>query len=248
MKETLIDFDITNLAAKECCCEIVDKLTSPKKNWLACLNPHSYAVALKDQQFKIALDKADWLIPDGIGIVYASRFLGGQLRKRVTGADVFFGVLDLLNQLGGAKVFFIGSTESTLSKIKDGMLRDFPNVNVVGVYSPPFKADYNQVELSEMIDAINAAKPDVLWVGMTAPKQEKWIFENLPLLDIKFAAAIGAVFDFYAGNIQRANPLVQKLGLEWLIRFLREPVRLWRRYFISIPTFLWSVAKYRFRN
>jgi len=94
-----------------------------------------------------------------------------------------------------------------------------------------------------MIDAINATQADVLWVGMTAPKQEKWIYVNRERLEVRFAAAIGAVFDFYTGRVKRSHPVFQWLGLEWLPRLVQQPRRLWRRMFISAPIFLWDAVK-----
>jgi N-acetylglucosaminyldiphosphoundecaprenol N-acetyl-beta-D-mannosaminyltransferase len=121
------------------------------------------------------------------------------------------------------------------------MSKDYPNIRFAGSYSPPYKDDYDEKELDEMIEIINQAHPDILWVGMTAPKQEKWIYQNLHRLDIRFAAAIGAVFDFYTGRVKRSHPIFQKLGLEWLPRLVQQPKRLWRRTFISAPIFIWNV-------
>ena len=94
-----------------------------------------------------------------------------------------------------------------------------------------------------MVAAINAAAPDVLWVGMTAPKQEKWIHEQCGRLNVQFAAAIGAVFDFYAGKVKRASPVVQRLGLEWFVRSIQEPRRLWRRHYVNAPIFVGHVLR-----
>jgi N-acetylglucosaminyldiphosphoundecaprenol N-acetyl-beta-D-mannosaminyltransferase len=216
--------------------------------WLACMNPHSYTESLSDEQFTVALRDADWLVPDGSGVVIASTILNGTIKTRVTGSDIFQGVSASLNQLGEASVFFLGSTEETLAKIRTRMSQDFPNLKVVGTYSPPFKPDYSEQELNEMITAVNAVSPDVLWVGMTAPKQEKWLYGQRDHLNVKFAAAIGAVFDFYAGNVKRSHPLFQRLGLEWLPRLLQEPKRLWRRMGVSAPIFLWHVLRQRLRS
>jgi exopolysaccharide biosynthesis WecB/TagA/CpsF family protein len=209
--------------------------------WLACINPHSYAVAKKDGGFAQALHGADWLIPDGSGIVLASRLMRRPIRERVTGSDIFLGVNEALERKGGGTVFFLGSTEETLALIRARMQRDFPRVRVVGFHSPPFKASFSQTDLDEMIAHINELRPDVLWVGMTAPKQERWLHDNKERLEVKFAAAIGAVFDFYSGRVQRSSPVMQRVGLEWLPRLLREPRRLWRRTFVSAPVFLWDV-------
>jgi N-acetylglucosaminyldiphosphoundecaprenol N-acetyl-beta-D-mannosaminyltransferase len=216
--------------------------------WLACLNPHSYVVALDDQNFAAALHDAEWLIADGVGIVWASQLMGGQVRERVTGSDVFFGLQHRMNIVGGLSVFFLGASEGTLSQISDRMSVDYPNIRVAGSYSPPFKPSYSALELDEMIAAINTTQPDVLWVGMTAPKQEKWIFENRARLKVRVAAAVGAVFDFYTGNVKRSHPTYQRLGLEWLPRLLQQPRRLWRRMFVSAPIFVWHTLKERLRT
>lgn len=214
-----------------------------RARWLACINPHSYAVAKRDAEFRYALHNADWLLPDGAGMVIASRLLGGNIRERITGSDVFALLNQRMNQVRGHSVFFLGATEETLGLIRARMARDYPNVLVVGTCSPPFKAIWSKDEVDAMVNVINAAKPDVLWVGMTAPKQEKWIHDNLPRLNIGFAAAIGAVFDFYTGQVKRSHPAFQRLGLEWLPRLVKQPRRLWRRMFVSAPVFMWDVAK-----
>jgi len=213
--------------------------------WFACLNPHSYAVALQDDKFRIALKSADWLVPDGVGILIGSRILGGRIRSRIAGADVFFGINEALSRRGQGRVFFLGGAQDTLEVISRKLCSDFPGITAVGTYSPPFKAVFTPDESAAMIDAVNQFGPDVLWVGMTAPKQEKWIHEHIDRLDAKFVGAIGAVFDFYAGKIKRASPLVQGLGLEWLPRLVQEPRRLWRRTLVSAPVFLWDVLRAR---
>jgi N-acetylglucosaminyldiphosphoundecaprenol N-acetyl-beta-D-mannosaminyltransferase len=123
------------------------------------------------------------------------------------------------------------------------MATDYPNVVVAGTYSPPFKPEYSAAELDCMLSAVNTAAPDVLWVGMTAPKQEKWLLDMAPRLNVKFAAAVGAVFDFYTGKVKRSHPVFQKLGLEWMPRLVQQPTRLWRRTFVSAPFFLMHVLK-----
>lgn len=247
MNSSILGYRVYHGGVERCCDDIFYTLQQPKKKWLACLNPHSYAVASRDFTFETALKSTDWLVPDGVGVVLASRILNSKIDRRVTGFDIFYGLSDRMNNSGGYKVFFLGSTQTTLDELRIRMAKDFPRVEVVGIYSPPFKSEYSQAELGEMIAAINNAKADVLWVGMTAPKQEKWIFQNLPALDVRFACAIGAVFDFYTGRVKRAHPGFQKFGLEWLPRLLQQPRRLWRRMFVSAPVFLWDVFKERWK-
>jgi N-acetylglucosaminyldiphosphoundecaprenol N-acetyl-beta-D-mannosaminyltransferase len=213
--------------------------------WLACLNPHSCVVAERAADFANALRRATWLIPDGTGIVLASWMCGGKVRIRVTGSDIFFGVMEALERRGGGRVFFLGSTDETLRILREKTRIDYPRVEVVGTHSPPFKPEYSEDELAEMVRAVNAARPQVLWVGMTAPKQELWIDRVVARLDVKFVAAIGAVFDFYSGRVTRSGGAFQRLGLEWLPRLVREPRRLWRRTLISAPAFMWRVVQDR---
>lgn len=250
MKESMLGYALDGKSVAGCVDDVFARMQSQTGTvrcctWLACLNPHSYAVALKDDTFSRSLHDADWLVPDGAGIVLASRVLGGQVRERVTGSDVFFGLHTRMNAAGSMSVYFLGATEETLALIRDRMARDYPNIRVAGTYSPPFKPEYSPTELEEMIKAINAVEPDVLWVGMTAPKQEKWIYANRARLNVKFAGAIGAVFDFYTGRVKRSRPVFQRLGLEWLPRLIQQPRRLWRRMFVSAPIFLLHVFKAR---
>jgi N-acetylglucosaminyldiphosphoundecaprenol N-acetyl-beta-D-mannosaminyltransferase len=208
---------------------------------LYCANPHSLVLAEDDPDFQQALHGADLLTPDGSGIVLASKILGGRIRERVTGSDIYRGLSEALNAAGGRSCYFLGSTETTLATIRQKMAQDYPAFRFAGSYSPPFRPEFTEEENEGMIEAINAAAPDVLWVGMTAPKQEKWIHRNRDRLNVGFIGAIGAVFDFYAGNIKRSPLLFQKCGLEWLPRLLQEPRRLFRRNFVSSPLFLWRL-------
>ena len=249
MKENILGYGVNARAVPQCVDSVFAALRRAEAGrhcaWLACMNPHSYAVALKDAPFADALRDADWLVPDGAGVVMASRLLGGTISERVTGSDVFQGLHQRMNAAGGMSVFFLGATEETLAQIRERMARDYPAIRVAGTYSPPFKPAYSSAEIDAMIDAINAVEPDVLWVGMTAPKQEKWIFENRARLKVKFAGAVGAVFDFYTGRVKRSHPVFQRLGLEWLPRLIQQPRRLWRRMFVSAPVFVWHVLLQR---
>ena len=249
MKEDILGFQVDALSPDACVAEAFESLLGSKnKGWLGCLNPHSYAVALDDADFMHALKSADWLVPDGVGVVYASRMLKGTIKTRVTGSDVFNGLHARMNTRKGMRVFFLGASDQTLTEICARMAQDYPNIQVAGTYSPPFKPVYSDAELNDMVNAINQAQPDVLWVGMTAPKQEKWIFQNLHRLDVKFAGAVGAVFDFYVGTVKRSHPVFQRLGLEWLPRLVQQPGRLWKRMFVSAPIFVWHVVKQAVRQ
>ena len=208
------------------------------------INAHSYNTALKDSLFAEALMKGDVLIPDGASIVMACKWLKAksQPEERIAGWDLFVYEMEKLNARGG-KCFFMGSSKKVLSLIKEKAKRVYPNITVE-TYSPPYKPEFTDEDNRAIIDAINAAKPDLLWIGMTAPKQEKWAYTHWNELDINcHCGTIGAVFDFFAGTVERAPLWWQEHSLEWLYRLLKEPKRMWRRYIIGNTLFLWNITK-----
>ena len=134
----------------------------------------------------------------------------------------------------------------TYLKIKEKAKTVYPNIRIE-TYSPPYKPEFTEEENQMMIDAINAVKPDLLWIGMTAPKQEKWAYTHLDALEVNgHIGTIGAVFDFFAGTVERAPVRWQEHGLEWLYRLIKEPRRMWRRYIIGNTLFLWNITKEKF--
>ena len=224
--------------------------TGNRPRYFVCANPHSLVLAADDPLFKAALRSADLSTPDGIGIVLASKILSGAIRERVTGSDVFEALSRELNNHPGRiyTYFFLGSTKETLSAIKQKLAVDFPYIEFAGAYSPPYKDNFNDRDNRKMVEAVNQASPDVLWVGMTAPKQEKWIFQHKDQLNVKFIGAVGAVFDFYCGNVKRSHPYFQRMGLEWLPRLIRDPRRLYDRMFVSAPKFMAEVIRQRLKR
>lgn len=243
------EFSVVGADIEKCLDEMERSVTSGRKRtWLACLNPHSYAVSLKDAEYNAALHAATWLVPDGIGVVLASRLWGRGASGRIAGQDIFLGLSARLDRIGNASAFFLGSSESNLKELVQRYAKDFPNIKIAGYYSPPYKAVFSDEDLKIMVDRVNANPVTVLWVGMTAPKQEKWIYANLHRHTASVSAAIGAVFDFYTGKVERPHPLAQTLGLEWLVRLLGEPRRLWRRTFISGPIFAAAILRERMRD
>lgn len=210
------------------------------------INPHSYVTAKNDKQFETALRESDLLLPDGSGIVLAARQIRNKQIQKIAGSDLHLHLLSQLNQSGG-KCFYMGASQKTLDLIKERLSREYPNV-IAQMYSPPFKPIFSDQDNDEIIDRINAFAPDVLFVGMTAPKQEKWLHEHKNRLNFKLATSIGAVFDFYAGTVQRPSQFWIDIHLEWLPRLLKEPKRLWRRNFVSTPLFLLDMLKYKFTS
>lgn len=210
---------------------------------IACANAHSLMVAQKDRGFFEALNDSDILLPDGIGVVYSSRILGGRIRKKIGGPDLFRELSRYVNNNGGCRYFFLGSTEEVLGKIRKNMEVKLPNVELAGTCSPPF-GEFSEQENQRIIEMINKSAPTVLWVGMTAPKQEKWIYQNRSRLKVPIIGAVGAAFDYFAGTKKRPQWMIDR-GLGWVYRLISEPKRLWRRYLLSAPFFIYLVLKQR---
>lgn len=226
------------------------------------INAHSFNVAQKDVLFAEALKNGDYLIPDGASIVKACHWLNAksQPKERIAGWDLFSFEMSKLEKESRElqtesekqgciyhrkKVMFMGSSEKVLLLIRDRAAVDYPNLEVV-TYSPPYKPEFSDGDNAAIIKAINDANPDLLWIGMTAPKQEKWAYTHWEELQIHcHVGTIGAVFDFYAGTARRAPVWWQEHSLEWLYRLCIEPKRMWKRYVIGNPVFFWNITKER---
>lgn len=283
------------------------------------INAHSYNTARKDGLFAEALTNGDVLIPDGVSIVKACRWIKAksQPKERIAGWDLFSFEMENLErkQCGmrnvecgvsgeecgmsrsarrdacqsknvecGANnssldnsqsasadhsklkilalasvstsraqnskfrerpltVMFMGSSQKVLDLIVKRAAEVYPHLKIV-TYSPPYKPEFSEEDNKAIVEAINAADPDLLWIGMTAPKQEKWTYSHWNELNIHcHVGTIGAVFDFFAGTVERAPIWWQRHGLEWLYRLLKEPKRMWRRYIIGNTLFLWNMLK-----
>lgn len=210
------------------------------------INAYSWVMADKDPLFRRALLTGDLLLPDGIAIVWAVRFLLGIKIRKVAGADLHKAVLDLLEAKRG-KCFYLGASDSTLSKIRERLTLEYPHVSVE-TYSPPYKSVFSEEDNRKMIEAVNAFQPDVLFVGMTAPKQEKWVLEHATSLQTHLIGSIGAVFDFYAGVKQRPPQWMIRLGLEWFGRLVSDPKHTWKRYVVYNPVYVWKIFQLKWKQ
>ena len=218
------------------------------------INAHSYNMARKDSLFAEALTNGDVLLPDGVSIVMACKWIKAKSlpKERIAGWDLFAFEMEKLERESeelrtkseeSKIVMFMGSSQKVLDLIVKRAAEVYPHLKVV-TYSPPYKTEFSDEDNKAIIDAIHAANPDLLWIGMTAPKQEKWTYSHWKELNIHcHVGSIGAVFDFFAGTMKRAPMWWQDHGLEWLYRLLKEPKRMWRRYIIGNALFLWNMVK-----
>lgn len=206
----------------------LDCLPTNQQLVVSTINQYSYCIAEQNPEFKKSLEGSDILLPDGIGIVIAAKLLEKERIRKIAGADLHSFLLKKLNREGGS-CFYLGTSLETLQKIENRIHIEYPNINV-GSYSPPFKNEFSELDNQAMINQVNQFKPEVLFIGMTAPKQEKWAYAHKNELDSRLICSIGAVFDFYAGTVKRPNEIWISLGLEWLGRLIKEPKRMWKRY------------------
>ncbi|WP_372772189.1 WecB/TagA/CpsF family glycosyltransferase [Mangrovibacterium sp.] len=200
-------------------------------------------MAKRDPDFKKALLGSDVLLPDGESVVIGAKVLGAGDVHKIAGFDLFYHLMQRLESNSGS-CYFLGASDQTLLKIQNRIKLEFPNVRV-GVFSPPFKPKFSDEDSELMCHKVNSFMPDVLFVGMTAPKQEKWVHEHHQKIKANVICSIGAVFDFYAGTTHRPPLWMINMRLEWLGRLILEPKRMWRRYFLSTPVFLIDICKYR---
>lgn len=222
----------------------LNTLNLSKRQIVNTINPHSYVTAKDDKLFFEALQKSYLLIPDGSGIVMAAKQIHKKNIRKIAGADLHKFLLEEMNKKSG-KIFYMGAAQKTLDKIHEKIKLEYPNI-IVESYSPPFKPEFSDEENQEIINRINEFKPDVLFIGMTAPKQEKWLHQHKDKLEFTISSCIGAVFDFYAGTVERPSDIWIKLNLEWLGRLVKEPKRMWRRNFVSTPLFLLDMFLFKF--
>lgn len=208
----------------------IDRKRSPLI--FACANSHSLAVAQKDQEFFNALNDADQVVADGVGVTAIARLARINVGARIVGEAYFLALMKALEDRGTGRVFFFGSTDRVLQLISNRFHTEFPSLELCGVYSPPYR-EWSDEENQDMINKINSSKPDVLWIGMTAPKQEKWAYKNRRLLNASVIGSIGAAFDFFAGTVPSPPTWIRNMGLETPYRLFMEPKRLWKRVFIS---------------
>jgi N-acetylglucosaminyldiphosphoundecaprenol N-acetyl-beta-D-mannosaminyltransferase len=202
------------------------------------ISPNSYGISIKDVIFDQALKNTDFLVLDGVYFAFSSLLLQGKNIKRNQGPDVFDHFIKRLNVEKG-KAFFLGSSENTLQKIKKRANFEYPNISIES-FSPPFKDEFSLEENDQMIEKVNSFRPDILFVGMTCPKQEKWAIKNRSKLNTGLIICIGNVFDWYAGTQKKIHPFWFRIRLGWFIRILLRP-EVFRRNIGNQMLFFWHV-------
>jgi N-acetylglucosaminyldiphosphoundecaprenol N-acetyl-beta-D-mannosaminyltransferase len=204
---------------------------------------HGIITAFWNPRFRATLNSADIATPDGMPVVWALRSFGARNQTRVYGPDLMTIVCEQAARKGH-RVFLYGAREETLKALAANLRKRFPGIQIAGMIAPPFRP-LSQEEMRENTRKILDSKADIVFVGLSTPKQETWMMENRQNLPGTVMLGVGAAFDFHAGNVPQAPAWMQQAGLEWLFRLSKEPKRLWRRYLLITPVFLplWAMQK-----
>ncbi|MBJ7347497.1 MAG: WecB/TagA/CpsF family glycosyltransferase [Thermoleophilaceae bacterium] len=239
-RRQIIGTEVT-IASYEQVLDRFDVAISGGERICVCCAPASTLVtARKDDELRSALAAASVVTPDGMGVVYAARLLGEALEGRVYGPDLMLAQCERAAPTGQRVWLYGGFDDEALGQLREQLEVKFPELQIVGGYSPPHRP-LTADETSALLERINADRPDVVWIGLGSPKQEKWMAQVRPQLDAAVLCAVGAAFDFHAGRVRQAPVWMQRRGLEWLFRLLREPKRLGPRYLKTNPAFVLAV-------
>lgn len=203
-------------------------------------NVHTTVMSYENEEYRKIQNSAAMVLPDGAPLSSYSRKRGFKDARRVTGPDLMLELFKI-SPKKGYRHFFYGSTQETLDRMRTVIQRDYPDMEIVGMYSPPFRK-MTKEEDETAICMINEAKPDFIWIGLGAPKQEEWMHEHQGKVN-GVMLGVGAGFDYLAGYIKRAPMWMQKTSMEWFYRLLQDPMRLWKRYIVTNVKYLYLTHK-----
>jgi N-acetylglucosaminyldiphosphoundecaprenol N-acetyl-beta-D-mannosaminyltransferase len=232
---------IDNLSLRESVVYIKKLLNDQKNHYIVSPNAAHIVLFQRDEDFRKAYASASLVLPDGMPLIWISRFLKPRLKERITGPDLLFS-LCAVSIRDRYTIFLLGAENKVIEKAKNALLSKFPGLHIAGIHNGYFNND------KKILEKINELQPDILFIGMGFAKQEKWISKNINQLKVKVAVPIGGVFDVIAGKFRPAPRLMQNYGFEWLWRLIQEPRRLWKRYLIGNTIFIWLVLKEVFQR
>jgi N-acetylglucosaminyldiphosphoundecaprenol N-acetyl-beta-D-mannosaminyltransferase len=215
-------------------------LNGSRKGYVCVAGVHGIMEAQSRPRLAEAYASAEMIIPDGMPLVWVGRLQGHASMRRVTGPDL---MLEIFRRKEFADVthYLYGGVDGVVEELRDKLIAQFPWVKIVGTRTPPFR-DITQVEQQALVAEIGELKPDIIWVGISCPKQELFMARYLPALNTKLMFGVGAAFDYHTGRIRDCSDWIKRAGLQWLHRLLQDPRRLWRRYLRNNPAFMWRIT------
>ena len=226
------------------CVELIEQTIKGKERGYVCVcGAHGLVECQSDPELRAVFNGAFLVTPDGMPLVWELRRRGHSDAGRVYGPDLMLALFER-GQQQGLRHYLYGATGDTLDLLATRLLRRAPGAQIAGYYAPPFRP-LTVEEEEDVVRRINDARPDIVWVGLSAPKQERWMARMRNRLDASVLIGVGAAFDFHAGNTRQAPPWIQQAGLEWAFRLIVEPRRLWRRYVRVVPGYMYLLALQR---
>lgn len=227
--------------------EVVEQITNhalsrKSPQYVVTPNAQHIVTLQRDSLFREIYRNAFLAVPDGVPLLWAAKFFNTPLSGRVNGTDLFERLCQTSAETG-LKIFLLGGRPSAAQKAAGTLKKKYHNLQIVGTYCPPYGFESDQSELEKINFAITATKPDILFVGLGAPKQEYWMYNNYQKLNVPISLGIGVSFELVSGMVKRAPVFMQKIGLEWLFRLMVEPQRLWHRYVVGNTIFVLLVLK-----
>ncbi len=241
-KINICNAEIDDVSMREALRIIKDSIKEREEGYVLTPNVDHLMMLQKDEEFRHIYQGASLVCADGMPLLWGARFLGTPLKEKVSGSDLFVRLCKIAAEKGYG-LFFLGGRPGSALKAADMLSSAYKNIRITGVYSPPFGFEDDHCENEKILAMIRKAQPDILFVGLGAPKQEKWIYRHYRELKVPVSIGIGATFEFTAGVVKRAPLWMQKSGLEWLWRLAMEPGRLWKRYLIRDVKFFWLLLK-----
>lgn len=238
----LLDVALTGARLEQAVDHLVGAARSSGRGYVCVFAVDSLLKAHDDPELARIANGADLTLCDGMPLVFVGRKIAGIDMSRCYGPDVMLGVSDRGRASGLRHFYYGGADEATAEKLETNLKSRFPGLVVCGHYVPPFRP-LTEEEMRDVARRINESKADIVWVGIGTPKQDYWVSRMRPLLDAPLLVAVGAAFNFHAGTVRQAPPWMRRSGLEWLFRLCAEPRRLWRRYILGNPRFLWLVLR-----
>lgn len=236
----LLGVDMSILNIPDAVSRILGAVEQRQRGYICVTGVHGIMESRSDHALKNILNNAFLCTPDGMPTVWMGKLSGHPQMSRVYGPDLMLAVMEATRDKP-VRHFFYGGQEGVAEDLKTKLEQRFPGLQITGTFCPPFRA-LNQEEVRQLQDKVHTAKTDIFWVGLSTPKQERFMAEYLPQLDTSVMVGVGAAFDFHSGRVKQAPAWIQQNGLEWLYRVMQEPRRLWRRYFSIVPRFILLVA------
>ena len=242
-KQRFLNTYVSNITMNEALDNIEKMIKSKKKSYVVAVNVDVIMKIEQDEELKKITDEADMVLTDGNPLIWISKLKKTPIKEKISGSDLVPKLCELSDRKGYT-IFILGGKDGIAKQAKEKLESQYKNIKIVGVYSPKFGFEKDKKELTKINSMINKKKPDLLFVCLGCPKQEKWIYNHISEYDAKVSICAGATVDFLAGNMKRAPKWMSNCGLEWFYRFLQEPKRLFKRYFIDDIKILKLLRKY----